>query len=41
MKYKYKSNSLIRYKNYPDIQNFGYTGYHKNFKSKLTIHDLK
>ena len=40
-RYKYKSNSLIRYKNYPDIQNFGYTGYHKNFKSKLTIHDLK
>ena len=36
----FKSSSLGRYK-YPDIQNFGQTGYYNNFKSKLTIHDLK
>ena len=40
-KYKFKSNSLIKYKNYPEVQNFGFTGYNKNFKNKLTIHDLK
>ena len=40
-RYKFKSNSLIRHKNYQDIQNFVYTGYNKNFKNKLTIHDLK
>ena len=39
-RYKFKSSSLGRYK-YPDIQNFGQTGYYNNFKNKLTIHDLK
>ena len=40
-RYKYKSSSLDRYKNHPEFQNFAITGYHNNFKSKLTIHDLK
>jgi len=40
-RYKFKSSSLIKHKNYPDVQNFGYTGYNKCFKNKLTIHDLK
>jgi hypothetical protein len=25
-RYKFKSSSLIKHKNYPDVQNFGYTG---------------
>ena len=40
-RYKYKSGSIGRSMNYPEIHNFGYTGYQKNFKNKLTIHDLK
>ena len=40
-RYKFKSSSLIKHKNYPDVQNFGYTGYNRCFKNKLTIHDLK
>ena len=40
-RYKFKSSSIGRYKNYQENQNFGQTGYHNNFKNKLTIHDLK
>ena len=40
-RYKYKSGSIGRSMNYPEIHNFGYTRYQKNFKNKLTIHDLK
>ena len=40
-RYKYKSSSLGRLKNYKDLPNFAHTGYHNNFKNKLTIHDLK
>ena len=40
-RYKYKSSSIGRLKNFQDLQNFGHTGYHSNFRNKLTIHDLK
>ena len=40
-RYKYKSNSMGRFQNYKELQNFALTGYHNNFKNKLTIHDLK
>ena len=40
-RYKFKSNSMGKYKNYQDIQNFGHTGYPNQYRNKLTIHDLK
>ena len=40
-RYKLKSNSMGKYKNYQDIQNFGHTGYPNQYRNKLTIHDLK
>lgn len=40
-RYKFKSNSMGKYKNYQDMQNFGHTGYPNQYRNKLTIHDLK
>ena len=40
-RYKFKSNSMGKYKNYQDIQNFGHTGYPNQYRNKLTIHHLK
>jgi hypothetical protein len=40
-RYKFKSNSMGKYKNYQDIQNFGHTEYPNQYRNKLTIHDLK
>ena len=40
-RYKFKSNSMGKYKNYQEFQNFGQTGYPNQYRNKLTIHDLK
>ena len=40
-RYKFKSSSAGRYKNFQDFQNFVPNAFNNNFKNKLTIHDLK
>ena len=34
-RYKFKSNSMGKYKNYQDIQNFGHTGYPNQYRNKF------
>ena len=40
-RYKFKSSSAGRYKNFQEFQNLAATRFNNNFKNKLTIHDLK